>query len=492
MMDLPDLAMDHYRMRFPHWAEVFTVRVAPDGHPVRHRVFLGGRGGGKSWTIAGQLLLRAREKPIRILCTREFQNSIRDSSKRLLEDTIDRMGFGLLGDGFFTVTEREIRGRNGSIILFVGLNGKDTAIKSFEGIDIVWVEEAASVRQSSIDALIPTVRRPGSELWWSYNPRYPTDPVDRLFRGDNPPPGMIKTVIHWNDNHWFPDVLRREMEYDRRRDPDKYNHVWLGDYVQRSDAQVFKRWWVMPFTAPDDALFRFGADFGFSRDPTVLVRGFIGCWAGEPGASAVIADQNGNCLFVDYEVYRVGCEIIDTPALFAGDDFRHPPRWENRLGERGIPGAATTRITADAARPETISHIKKCGLDVVAAIKGPGSVEEGVGFLTSYDIYVHPRCRHLADELFLYRYLEDKLTGAITSQLASKNNHVIDALRYAHEGARRARKGGFFATSSGTRISLGGSAERFPKYPWPDEAQELEQKKIGWASAPGRRFNPFD
>ena len=199
MMDLPDLAMDHYRMRFPHWAEVFTDRVAPDGHPVRHRVFLGGRGGGKSWTIAGQLLLRAREKPIRILCTREFQNSIRDSSKRLLEDTIDRMGFGLLGDGFFTVTEREIRGRNGSVILFVGLNGKDTAIKSFEGIDIVWVEEAASVHQSSIDALIPTVRRPGSELWWSYNPRYPTDPVDKLFRGDNPPPGMIKTVIHWND-----------------------------------------------------------------------------------------------------------------------------------------------------------------------------------------------------------------------------------------------------------------------------------------------------
>lgn len=153
MMDLPELAMDHYRMRFPHWAEAFTDRVARDGHPVRHRVFLGGRGGGKSWTIAGQLLLRAREKSIRILCTREFQNSIRDSSKRLLEDTIDRMGFGLLGDGFFTVTEREIRGRNGSVILFVGLNGKDTAIKSFEGIDIVWVEEAASVHQSSIDAL---------------------------------------------------------------------------------------------------------------------------------------------------------------------------------------------------------------------------------------------------------------------------------------------------------------------------------------------------
>ena len=121
------------------------------------------RGGAKSWTIALLLALRARVRPIRILCVREYQNSIRDSSKRLIEQSIERLGLGARGDQFFSSNEREIRGRNRSIISFLGLNGKEASIKSLEGIDIVWIEEAATITQASIEALIPTIRREGAQ-----------------------------------------------------------------------------------------------------------------------------------------------------------------------------------------------------------------------------------------------------------------------------------------------------------------------------------------
>ena len=241
------------RTNLPEWAVWLDVPVNQARESVRHRALYGGRGGAKSWTIAHKLVERARLGPVRILCTREFQNSIRDSSKKLLEDCINRMGFGPRGDRFFTITEREIRGRNGSLFTFLGLNGKDQSIKSLEGYDLAWVEEAATLRQASIDALVPTIRRDGSEIWWSYNPRYASDPVDQMFRGDGPPPGSVIVPVGFADNPWFPEVLRRDMEYDRGRDPEKHAHVWLGRYVVRSDAQVFRNWSQVPFESPADA-----------------------------------------------------------------------------------------------------------------------------------------------------------------------------------------------------------------------------------------------
>jgi len=282
----------------PDWAEWLRVPFAPDGMSVRHRVLYGGRGGGKSWTIAAELVLRAYRKTERVLCLREYQNSIRDSSKRLIEDMIDRLGLGASGTGFFTCTETEIRGRNGSLFSFVGLNGKEASIKSLEGYSLAWVEEASTVSQASIDALIPTIRSHGSEIWWSFNPRYSSDPVDLLFRGSaGPPPGSIVKAVQWHDNPWFPSVLARDKAYDLQRDPAKHDHIWEGGYVHRSEALVFRNWSVVPFEAPDDAVPRFGADWGYSRDPTVLIRCFLGRWAGAPGMSPVIADPHGRCLF---------------------------------------------------------------------------------------------------------------------------------------------------------------------------------------------------
>jgi phage terminase large subunit len=279
------------------------------------------------------------------------------------------------------------------------------SIKSLEGYDCAWVEEAQSLSQRSLDLLRPTIRKPGSELWFTWNPRLDSDPVDALLRGENPPPGAVVADVNWRDNPWFPDVLQAEMQYDLNRDPDKYQHVWLGGYVANSEARVFRNWRVEEFEAPADATHRFGADWGFASDPTVLVRCHL----------------IGRTLYVDYEAYRVGCEIMDTPDLFLT-----------------VPESERWPIVADNARPETISHMQKHGFPkIMPAVKGPKSVEEGIEWLKNYDIVVHPRCQHTIDELTLYSYKTDALTGKILPVLEDKDNHVIDALRYACEAMRR-------------------------------------------------------
>jgi phage terminase large subunit len=373
--------------------------------PSRYKAYWGGRGSAKSHSIAQALILKAAQKPLRILCAREIQRSIKDSVKRLLDDKIARAGLS----SFFETTETEIRGRNGSLFVFAGLRTNMASIKSLEGIDVCWIEEASTVSRSSIDTLIPTIRKPGSELIFSWNPDQPTDPVDVMFRGpEGPPPDSIVRRVNAEDNPFFPDVLRKELEYDQKRDPEKYAHVWLGEYQRNSEARVFRNWSVEEFEAPVDAVHRFGADWGFAIDPTVLVRCHL----------------IGRKLYVDYEAYMVGCEIDNTPSLFDS-----------------VPESRRYLITADSARPETVSYMQRNGFPkIVPAIKGPGSVEDGVEFLKNYDIVVHPRCQHVIDELTLYSYKIDKLTDAVLPQLDDKSNHTIDALRYACEGARRAGK----------------------------------------------------
>ena len=372
--------------------------------PARYKAFYGGRGSAKSHSIATALIIKAAEiEPLRIGCYREIQKSIRDSSKRLLDDKIAALGYSY----FFESTQNEIRGKNGSLFIFGGLRSNPEAVKSTEGLDIAWVEEAATVSQTSLDILVPTLRKPGSELWFSWNPRFATDPVDAMFRGGEPPPNSFIKRVNFDRNPFFPDVLRDEMEWDKRRDPDKYKHIWLGEYQSNSEARVFKNWRIGDrdeFKEDPSRRYYYGADWGFSVDPTVLIRCYI----------------EGRTLFVDREVYKVGCEIDATPALFDQ-----------------VPGSRKWPIRADSARPETISYMNRQGFQIASAVKGAGSVEEGVEFLKSHDIVVHPECRHTIDELSLYSYKVDKLTDEVLPVLEDKENHVIDALRYALEGARR-------------------------------------------------------
>jgi phage terminase large subunit len=371
----------------------------------RYKGAYGGRGSGKSHAFAEYIVERCVMGRTDVVCLREVQRSLKQSVKKLIEDKIENMGVGTL----FTVQHDRIKhNQNGSLIIFEGLASHTAeSIKSLEGFDIAWFEEAQSCSQRSLDLLRPTIRKPGSELLFTWNPSMPTDPIEILLRGDNPPPDAIVKEVNFVNNPWFPDVLQEEMEYDKKRDPDKYAHIWLGDYVKNSETRVFKNWSIEEFEAPAAAVHRFGADWGFATDPTVLVRCHI----------------VGRKLYIDYEAYRVGCEIMDTPELFMS-----------------VPEAEKWPITADSARPETISHVRNNGFPKIrAAVKGPKSVEDGIEWLKSFDIVVHPRCKKTIDELTLYSYKEDPLTGNVLPLLVDKKNHVIDALRYACEGARRAK-----------------------------------------------------
>jgi len=367
--------------------------------PARYKAYYGGRGSGKSHSFATALVIKGAQQPIRVLCCREVQRSIKDSVKRLLDDKIESLGLSAL----YQSTDTEIRGANGTLFVFAGLRTNPDTLKSMEAVDIAWVEEAHAVSERSLNILVPTVRQPDSEIWLSWNPTNKSDPVDARFR-HNPPPNSIIREVSYADNPWLPDVLREEMEWDRQRDPDKYAHIWMGKHLQRSDARVFHNWRVESFTTPEDVRLYFGADWGFANDPTVLVR----CWV------------DGRTLYVDAEAHAVGCEIDKTPALF--DRVPESRRWP---------------ITADSARPETISYMQRNGFNIRAAKKGKGSLEEGVEFLKSFDIVVHPDCKHTIDELSLYSYRVDSQTEEVLPQLQDKHNHVIDSLRYAVEGMRR-------------------------------------------------------
>jgi phage terminase large subunit len=395
------LAIDStLRIETPRWA-------VPLFNPARYKAAHGGRGSGKSHFFAEMLIEEHIMNPNRrTVCVREVQKSLAQSVKRLLEDKIEKLGV----QSAFIIQETVIKSAHGSgMIIFQGMqNHTSDSIKSLEGYDCAWVEEAQSLSQRSLDLLRPTIRKENSELWFTWNPSQESDPVDHLLRGDKPPPDATVIEVNYKNNPWFPDVLRAEMEYDRGRDYEKYEHVWLGKYLQNSSTRVFKNWSVEEFETPADATLRFGADWGFATDPTVLIRCFI----------------EGRTLYVDHEAYMVGCEIVNTPELF----FQ-------------IPEAEKWPIVADSARPETISYMRSHGFPkIMAAVKGPKSLEEGVEWLKSYDIVVHPRCQHTIDELTMYSYKKDALTDAVLPVLEDKDNHLIDALRYACESVRRTQK----------------------------------------------------
>lgn len=339
------------------------------------------------------------------VCVREIQKSLDQSVKKLLSAKIESMNAG----AYFDVQDAKIKSSHGGIIIFQGMQDHTSdSIKSLEGYDVLWAEEAQSLSQRSVDLIRPTMRKETAEMWFSWNPRLATDPVDALLRSDNPPPDAVVVQANYRDNPFLPDVLRQELEYDQKRDPEKYAHIWLGQYLRNSEARVFKNWKIEEFTAPAGTVFRLGADWGFSIDPSVLVRCYI----------------DGNRLYVDYEAHQIGCEIVSLPELFYS-----------------VPEAEKWPIIADSARPETINYMQKHGFPkMLAAIKGAKSLEEGVEFLRSFDVIVHPRCVHVIDELTMYSYKTDPLTGIVIPVLEDKNNHLIDALRYACEGARRAGK----------------------------------------------------
>lgn len=381
--------------------------------PHRYKVAHGGRGGTKSWGFARALLILAAQRKLRILCAREIQNSLQESVHKLLSDQSYAVGLG----SFYGVQKASIRGANGSQFIFAGLRTDPHKIKSMEGIDIAWVEEAEKVSEESWKLLIPTIRKPNSEIWVSFNPNEDTDPTYKRFVL-KPPPDAFVQEIGWQDNPWFPEELRREKDYLYSIDPEAAEHVWGGKTRNMSDAQVLRgRYRVEAFEPSKswDGPY-LGADWGFATDPSTLV--------------LVWVDASTRTLYIEHEAYGIGVEIDETPKLF----------------DAGVPGCRKFTIRADSARPETISWMQRNGFDrMVAAVKGPGSVEDGTEHLRSYAaIVIHPRCKHAAEEARLWSFKTDRLTGDVLPVLVDKHNHIWDAVRYALEPIIRTLPGAGF------------------------------------------------
>ena len=359
--------------------------------------------------MARALLVLGFANPLRILCTREYQISIADSVHRLLSDQI----YNLKLESFYEITKTEIRGKNGTVFIFRGMHHNASEIKSMEGIDIAWIEEGEKTSNDSLDLLIPTVRKPDSQIWITFNPFGKNDPVMERFVY-NPPDGAIVEKVNHCDNPWFPDVLRQEMEYDKRTNHDRYMWVWEGNPRGISDAQVYKgRFEIAEIEAGEYDQLYFGADWGFAADPSTLIRCFV----------------RDKILHIDHEAYGVGVDIDDTPALF-----------------RSVPKSDKWKIYADSARPETISYMQRNGFPMVKPVKKwSGSVEDGIEHIKGYEkIIIHPRCKHMIEEMELYQYKQDRITNEVLPILIDANNHCQDALRYALGDLITAKKIVFF------------------------------------------------
>jgi len=377
--------------------------------PKRYKVAYGGRGSAKSWNYARALIIKMVEcvgklktEQLRMLCAREFQNSLKDSVHQLLCDQIELMGFSQ----YFSITDKEIKTHWGSYIIFAGLHNNQTKIKSMEAIDICWVEEAEKVSDRSWEILIPTLRKPGSEIWVTFNPDSEDDPTYKRFVKNRADLGDTAHVVKlsWRDNPWFPEELRKEKDYLARVDAAAYEHVWEGECRTNSDAQIMRGKYVIQAFDPGsdwDGPYQ-GADWGFANDPTTLVRLWI----------------HDTKLYIEKEAYKVGCDIDKTPELFDN-----------------VPGARKYRTRADCARPETISYMQRHGYpEVVATGKWDGCVEDGIVFIRQFEqVVIHPECKHSAEEARLYSYKIDKLTGDVKAEVEDKHNHIWDAVRYALE-----------------------------------------------------------
>jgi phage terminase large subunit len=390
----------------PAWAEPLLA-------PARYKGAKGGRASGKSHFFADLAVEEMVADPaLRFVCIREVQRSLKFSAKSLIEAKIRSLGVSHL----FTVLSTEIRRNGGTgVMIFEGMQDHTAdSLKSLEGFRRAWVEEAQSLSKRSVDLLLPTIRAEDSEIWFSWNPDQPDDPVDALFQGlagDQFPEtsgsargdGFVLTHETYLDNPFCPQVSTDEAERMRALDTDAYEHIWLGLYDRKSDAKVLAGKYRIDEFEPGrdwDGPYH-GADWGFAQDPTTLVR----CW---------IHDRR---LWIEREAYKVGLEIDDTP-----DHWR-----------RQVPNSDGYVIRADNAQPASISYMQRHGFPKVEAVsKWAGSVEDGIRHLRQYEeIVIHERCAHAQEEARLYSYKVDKRTGDVLPEIVDKHNHIWDAVRYA-------------------------------------------------------------
>lgn len=404
----------------PSWFREFTK-------PARFKGIYGGRGSGKSESVARWFLLLSIQEPeTSFLCLRETKVSNDTSVKKLIDDIIKKLGL----EGYFESLERVIyrihNGKRCGQFVFLGIKDHTAAdsIKSAHGFKYLWVEEAHSISSYGWQILTPTIRSKKSEIWATWNPESEHDPVDHFFRSSLATSNIydgdyILRMVNYTDNKWFKDTpLYKEMLLCKEKNPDDYNWIWLGGYNKKSKAQVFQsdlHYYTISKIEMQEKL-------KDKRAKRLIAHGYIGVDWGSNDPMAVLkayVDEKNREVFIVREFYKIGVEVDSITAAIRSVN----------------PEKDTRFIVCDSSRPDLIDMCKKSGMSMAAAKKGPGSVVEGISKIKRFTIYVDENCENLLDEFERYAYKVDK-DGIISNVLIDKHNHAIDALRYLLEKVR--------------------------------------------------------
>ena len=373
----------------------------------REAAVYGGRFSLKSHTVARILLIRARQQKTRVACFREFQNSIADSSHQLLADLIKTYE---LND--YKVTENSIiNSINGSDFIFKGLHHNEQSVKSIEGVDIAWIEEAQTITTNSLEVLTPTIRKEGSQLIYTYNRLLEEDPVHkRLVLEGRPNTLIINTNYDIAVKYgWMPDSVLQEINDDKEFRPSLYKHKWLGE-PNSLERRVYSDW-IQVDTIPHEArIERRGLDFGYKNDPTAVI---------------AIYYYNGGYI-LDEELYRKGMHNNEIAAFL-----------------NNLPNP-NTLVVGDSAEPKSIDELRLSKVNILGVKKAGGEDslgnqktfrQYGIDFIRQQKISVTKRSTNLWQEYLNYLHKEDK-EGKILNDPEDGNDHAMDAIRYGFEGLR--------------------------------------------------------
>ena len=367
----------------------------------REAAVYGGRGSLKSHTVARFLLIQARGRTVRIGCFREFQNSIAESAHQLLSDLINKYE---MTD--FKITDKAIVNTiTGSDFLFKGLHHNEQSVKSIEGMDYAWVEEAQTVSNSSIDVLVPTVRKPGSKIIYTYNRLDEEDPVHKRLVIEGRPNTLVLNINYdvAIKHGWFPDVLFNEMEDDKANRPNLYKHKWLGE-PNSQEGRIYNDWNMIDEIPFEAKLVRYGLDFGYSIDPTVIV---------------AIYQYNGGYI-VDEVAYQKG------------------------LSNKSIADILNNKekalVIADSAEPKSIDEIYNYGVNIQGVIKGKDSVSQGIQYVQEQKISLTSRSVRTKAGYLGYKWAVNREGKSmnVPDDTIHEWSNPMDAIRYGFESLRPA------------------------------------------------------
>lgn len=371
----------------------------------REAAVYGGRNSLKSHTIARYLLIRARMGRTRIFCGREFQNSIADSSHQLLADLITK--YELID---FHVTDKSIvNTATGSDFIFKGLRNNAQSVKSIEGIDVAWVEEAQTISEASLEILTPTIRKPGSQIIYTYNRLRDKDPVHQRLVIDGRPNTLVLNVNYdvAMKYGWMSEALIAEMEDDKARRPDVYKHKWLGQ-PSTLKGQIYPNWKKIPSVPPDAKYLGSGLDFGYSNHPSAIIDVY----------------KLDNAYILDEVAYQVGLSNRQIANIIRTNRGLDPIKDDN-----SYEGKTVELTVGDSAEPKSIDDIANYGVNIIGATKGKDSVNNGIQRLQELEIYYTETSHNIEEEQLNYVWRVNKEDKSLNVPIDAYN-HAMDAARY--------------------------------------------------------------